>query len=69
MIMQLQERVDGVGMTSSEPSQTANMQSPQQGGGRGIDSGGAVGSPMMRRPGVPGVASMGQSAGPNMGSQ
>ena len=69
MIQQLQERVDGLGMTSSQPNQGANMQPPEQGGGRGIDPGGAVGSPMMRRPGLPGVNAMGMGAAPNMGAQ
>jgi hypothetical protein len=68
MIEVLQQRLDSTGMTSTQPNQSANMQSPQQGGGRGVDPGGAVGSPMMRRPGLPGVPAMGMGA-PNMGSQ
>jgi len=69
MIEALQQRIDGTGMTSSEPNKASNMQSPEQGGGRGPDPGGAVGSPMMRRPGVPGVGAIGMGAAPNMGAQ
>jgi len=69
MIEQLQTRLDGTGMTSGQPNQAANMQPPQQGGGRGIDPGGAPGSPMMRRPGLPGVQAASMGATANMGAE
>lgn len=62
---QLQARMEGLGMTPTGP----NMLGGVQEGGRGIDAGGAVGSPMLRRPGIPGVQAetMGMTA--NMGAQ